>query len=57
MSILSPDHGEGVDGVCMTGGGQRRFQNWVGVTGTRVPEEDLSGIGSTYYEVRMEGTE
>lgn len=41
----------------MTGGGERSFEDWIGVAGACVPEQDLTGVGTSYYDVWVEGTE
>lgn len=57
MRVLSADHGEGVDGVGVPRGGEGSFENGVGVARSCVPEEDLSGVGSSDNEVGVEGGE
>jgi hypothetical protein len=40
--------------VCVAGGGERGFEDGVGVTGTSVTEENLTRVGAADEEVRVE---
>ena len=56
MGVLGSDHLHGVDGVCVTSSRQRRLKDGQ-VLGSHVPEENLTGVGSAKYQIRVEGGE
>jgi hypothetical protein len=63
VGILRADEGDRVDGVGVAevvGAGERRFLDGgapIAEVGARVPEQDLTAVGATDYEVRVEGGE